>query len=307
MLSLTLRTPLGCGAAARQHLASPAAATAAAAACPAPRVAASQRAAAVRRVAAAAEAAGGDAPTAELQAFSTTAPQRVRGADGKMAQLPGVAGVYAVYNSAGTLHYLGISRKIAVSMATHAEALPEELVHSVKVLELPEAGKDELQAAWKQWMQEAVAETGAVPPGNAAGQTLWQQRRPRQSKPEIRLTPGKGVQDLTCSVEELIGQVVKGCKVVAFVKGTRTAPQCGFSHQVLTILTESAADFEVVNVLDEIYNPGLRDAIKNYSAWPTIPQVYVNGEFVGGADIVNEMHTSGELKKVLQEAGVARG
>lgn len=62
-------------------------------------------------------------------------------------------------------------------------------------------------------------------------------------------------------------------QVVAFVKGTRFQPQCGFSHRVLTILNDIGADYDVVNVLDEVYNPGLRDAIKVYSQWPTIPQV----------------------------------
>ncbi|KAL4424520.1 hypothetical protein ABPG77_010100 [Micractinium sp. CCAP 211/92] len=319
MQSLAMRAAmLGGAAAARPQLAAPAAVAATVA--PAPRPLVTRRRS--LRVAAAAEA-GSDAPAAAVQSFATTAPLRVRGMDGKPAEMPGVAGVYAVYDSTGTLQYVGISRKIAISVATHAEALPEEMVHSVKVLELPEAGKEELQAAWKQWVQEAVNETGAIPPGNAPGQTLWQQRRPRQSKPEIRLTPGKGLQDLTCSLEELNrpgGQVLQElstparsgardslCRpVVAFVKGTRTQPQCGFSHQVLTILTESGADFEVVNVLDEVYNPGLREAIKTYSAWPTIPQVFVAGEFMGGADIVNQMHQSGELKKALQEAGAVR-
>lgn len=267
-----------------------------------------RRSAARRLVMVTAEAGtSGAAAASQLQAFSQTAPQRVLGADGKLAEFPTTAGVYAVYDSSGTLHYLGLSRKIAVSLATHVEALPEGLVHSVKVLEVPEASKEELQEAWKAWMQEAVAEAGAIPPGNASGQTLWQQRRPRAAKPEIRLTPGKGVQDLTCSVEDLVDQVVKTCKVVAFVKGTRTQPQCGFSYKVLTILQESGADFEVVNVLDDVYNPGLREAIKNYSAWPTIPQVFVGGEFIGGADIVEEMNGSGELKTALQQAGAVRG
>ncbi len=62
-------------------------------------------------------------------------------------------------------------------------------------------------------------------------------------------------------------------QVVAFIKGTRTAPACGFSYKLLQILNETRVDFEVVNVLDEVYNPGLRDAIKSYSQWPTIPQV----------------------------------
>lgn len=64
-------------------------------------------------------------------------------------------------------------------------------------------------------------------------------------------------------------------QVVAFIKGTRTQPQCGFSHKMLTLLNTLKADYEVVNVLDDVHNPGLRDAIKNYSQWPTIPQVCV--------------------------------
>ena len=87
---------------------------------------------------------------------------------------------------------------------------------------------------------------------------------------------------------------------MAFVKGTRLAPQCGFSHRVLTLLTSVAGtEFAVVNVLDDVYNPGLRDAIKQFSQWPTIPQVYVRGEFVGGADLVEEMHASGELARLV--------
>ncbi len=116
-----------------------------------------------------------------------------------------------------------------------------------------------------------VETTGAVPPGNVQGITTWTAKR--RPKPELRLTPGKGIEDLTCSVEDLIDQVVKSTRVVAFIKGTRTAPQCGFSHKVLSLLNECGADYEVVNVLDEQYNPGVRDAIKAYSQWPTIPQV----------------------------------
>lgn len=93
-------------------------------------------------------------------------------------------------------------------------------------------------------------------------------------------------------------------QVVAFVKGTRSQPQCGFSYKMLQILNESRADYEVVNVLDDFHNPGLREAIKQYSMWPTIPQLYVSGEFVGGSDIVEEMQANGELQKVLSEAKV---
>jgi Grx4 family monothiol glutaredoxin len=93
---------------------------------------------------------------------------------------------------------------------------------------------------------------------------------------------------------------VKTKRVVAFIKGTRTAPECGFSHQVLHLLNQSKVEYETVNVLDVIHNPGLREAIKVYSEWPTIPQVYVDGEFIGGADIVIEMGEKGELVDALQ-------
>jgi len=156
-------------------------------------------------------------------------------------------------------------------------------------------------------VSSAVENTGAIPPGNAPGEKKWQQRRVRASKPEIRLTPGKGIEDLTCSVEDLIDQVVKTCPVVAFVKGSRLEPACGFSYKVLTILSEVAGqNFEVVNVLDEVYNPGLREAIKTYSQWPTIPQLYIGGEFVGGADIVEQMHSTGELREALEKVGVQK-
>lgn len=95
-------------------------------------------------------------------------------------------------------------------------------------------------------------------------------------------------------------------QVVAFVKGTRSQPQCGFSYKMLTILNDLRTDYEVVNVLDDFHNPGLRDAIKQYSQWPTIPQLYVGGEFVGGSDIVEQMQASGELQEVLKTAKVAQ-
>ena len=156
-------------------------------------------------------------------------------------------------------------------------------------------------------VSSAVENTGAIPPGNAPGEKKWQQRKVCASKPEIRLTPGKGIEDLTCSVEDLIDQVVKTCPVVAFVKGSRLEPACGFSYKVLTILSEVAGqNFEVVNVLDEVYNPGLREAIKTYSQWPTIPQLYIGGEFVGGADIVEQMHSTGELREALEKVGVQK-
>jgi monothiol glutaredoxin len=87
---------------------------------------------------------------------------------------------------------------------------------------------------------------------------------------------------------------------VLFMKGTPDFPQCGFSAQTVAALRESGAGFHAVNIFED---PELREALKKFSNWPTYPQLYVNGELVGGCDIVLDMYRSGELKKLLTEAG----
>jgi monothiol glutaredoxin len=102
-------------------------------------------------------------------------------------------------------------------------------------------------------------------------------------------------------VHDFIAKAVEDHPVVLFMKGVPEQPQCGFSAQVVQILDHLGADFVGVNVLQ---NDQLRDGIKTFSDWPTIPQLYVKGEFVGGCDIVREMFQSGELKTFLAEQGV---
>jgi len=168
---------------------------------------------------------------------------------------------------------------------------------------MPGASKDSLQQMWKSWIESYAEETGNIPVGNMKGEGQWVLNRPKvRAKEEIKLTPGKGADDLLVPMDKLIDSLVKTKRVVAFIKGTRTQPECGFSYQVVTLLNQTHVDYETVNVLDEFYNPGLREAIKVYSDWPTIPQVYVNGEFIGGADIITEMSEKGELVGALQEA-----
>jgi monothiol glutaredoxin len=102
-------------------------------------------------------------------------------------------------------------------------------------------------------------------------------------------------------VHDFIAKTVAEHPVVLFMKGVPEAPQCGFSAQVVQILDHLGADFVGVNVLQ---NDQLRDGIKTFSDWPTIPQLYVKGEFVGGCDIIREMFQTGELKPFLAEQGV---
>ena len=104
------------------------------------------------------------------------------------------------------------------------------------------------------------------------------------------------------NVQEWIGKQIAGNDVVLFMKGTKTMPQCGFSMQVAQILNHLGVDFKDINVLEDM---SVRDGIKAYSKWPTIPQLYVKGEFIGGCDIVREMFQAGELQELLNAKGVA--
>ena len=98
-----------------------------------------------------------------------------------------------------------------------------------------------------------------------------------------------------------IDETVKNADVVLFMKGTREMPQCGFSSRVAGVLNYMGVPYQDVNVLAD---EDLRQGIKDYSDWPTIPQLYVKGEFVGGCDIVTEMTLSGELDTLFAESGV---
>lgn len=100
------------------------------------------------------------------------------------------------------------------------------------------------------------------------------------------------------NVQQEIATAVSACKVVLFMKGSPTFPQCGFSASAVKMLSDvGVRDFAFVNVLED---QEIRDGIKQYSSWPTIPQLYVNQEFVGGADIMREMHQSGELAQLVK-------
>jgi len=101
------------------------------------------------------------------------------------------------------------------------------------------------------------------------------------------------------SIQELIKKQVDGNRVVLYMKGSPDFPQCGFSANAVQILRAcGASEIFTVNVLE---SPEIRQGIKDYANWPTIPQLYINGEFVGGSDIMTEMFKSGELKKLLEK------
>jgi monothiol glutaredoxin len=103
-------------------------------------------------------------------------------------------------------------------------------------------------------------------------------------------------------VQDWIAKQVANNDVVLFMKGTKQMPQCGFSMQVAQILNHLGVDFKDINVLDDM---SVREGVKVFSNWPTVPQLYVKGEFIGGCDIVREMFQAGELQEMLNQKGIA--
>lgn len=110
--------------------------------------------------------------------------------------------------------------------------------------------------------------------------------------------------DAQVDAKSRIADIVKTNDVVLFMKGTALFPQCGFSSRAIAILDRLGTSYETVDVLQD---PEIRQGIKDYSDWPTIPQLYVKGEFVGGSDIMMEMFESGELQELLGESASDAG
>jgi monothiol glutaredoxin len=110
--------------------------------------------------------------------------------------------------------------------------------------------------------------------------------------------PIEGI-NMTPEVQQRLDEIVKSHKIVVFMKGTKLMPQCGFSNNVVQILNVLGAPFETFDVLSDYE---VRQGIKEYSNWPTIPQVYINGEFLGGSDILIELYQKGELQEMVEVA-----
>ena len=104
-------------------------------------------------------------------------------------------------------------------------------------------------------------------------------------------------------VQQEIDQLVKNNDIVLFMKGSASFPMCGFSGRAVQILKACGVDTKALTTVNVLENDGIRQGIKEYSNWPTIPQLYVRGEFIGGSDIMMEMYQSGELQQVLGSQG----
>jgi monothiol glutaredoxin len=115
----------------------------------------------------------------------------------------------------------------------------------------------------------------------------------------MRLAGHPGGQDVQMTATDRIKTVVEGHPIVLFMKGTPQFPMCGFSSRAVQVLRECNADFRHVNVLED---PEIRASLPRYSDWPTFPQLFINGELIGGCDITVELHQQGELSRIVAEA-----
>lgn len=105
------------------------------------------------------------------------------------------------------------------------------------------------------------------------------------------------------NVQDRIRETITNNPIILYVKGSKQFPQCGFSAAVIEIFKTLGVPFETVDVLSD---PEIRDGIKQFTSWPTIPQIFVKGEFIGGCDIVTELYQNGELQKMIEKAGITK-
>lgn len=228
-----------------------------------------------------------------------------------ISMIPEEMGVYAVYNDKDALQYIGLSRAISKSVANHVIAFgPAEagrMVSKVKILEMAGESKETLKATWERWIKEHMEVGGEIPAGNLpenadGAENRWRNKGAAAVKAPLSLAGVRGIETMAEALEA-VAAAVKKHPVLLFMKGSPAMPQCGFSAKTVGILKELGANFESVNIMDPVANPGVRDAVKEYSKWPTIPQLFIGGELIGGADIVADMFNSGKLQEALRNAG----
>lgn len=228
-------------------------------------------------------------------------------AAGALPEAWSLPGVYGIYDDAEVLMYVAAVHDVGSAIEVHRAVLPEE-ARSVRMMTVESEDEAPLGELAMNWVISHTQEGPGAPAGNLTdGGEAWRVSEEELAGTGLEAVYFKpGARD-AAGVKQEIMRLLRGYKVLLFMKGTRKSPQCGFSAATVDLLSRRLGGedgFEVVDCLDDFRNPGLRDGIKNYSEWPTIPQVYINGDFVGGADLVQEMDASGELAKQLAQAGV---
>eukprot|EP00929_Paragymnodinium_shiwhaense_P090163 TRINITY_DN5035_c0_g1_i1.p1 TRINITY_DN5035_c0_g1~~TRINITY_DN5035_c0_g1_i1.p1 ORF type:complete len:484 (+),score=111.18 TRINITY_DN5035_c0_g1_i1:97-1548(+) len=225
-----------------------------------------------------------------------------------MPGLPGDTGVYAVFDAYGMMQYVGISKHIDKAIGGHANVIgaPEvyELIATVRCLPMPGADMEFMKAVWERWLRDYIQAGGAVPPGNLPEGSEGSDDRWRNKAGQRAPLDLSGVRGINNEEDALdaVKNAVAVHPVVLFMKGTPASPRCGFSARSAGILNRVGVPYDTVNVMDDEANPGVREAVKKFGSFPTIPQMYIKGELVGGADIITDLFEAGELKAMMKAA-----
>lgn len=202
-------------------------------------------------------------------------------------------GVYGIYSSDDTLNYVAASACMADDIAGHiTEVKDPSQVFAVRLLSTPTVDAVPLGDIATNWVMAHTEAFGDPPVGNGDGGEEWRREPWRRM---VKLRAGDDIM-------EEIKRVLRDNRVVLFMKGNAERPRCGFSARTLELLMDMEDGvegvFRCVDCLDPA-NGAIREGIKKFGSWPTIPQLYVDGDLVGGADIVGDMYNNGELSKML--------
>jgi Grx4 family monothiol glutaredoxin len=212
-------------------------------------------------------------------------------------------GVYGIYRANGKLQYIAATRDVAAAIDLHREVIGDPArMCAVRMMTVEDVDESPLTKLAYNWTVGEATQGDGAPPGNTDEEPMWRVTESALHRGgDVYFKPGSRPADAEIEITRLL----RAHKVLLFMKGTRDSPQCGFSERTVALLKKRVGEkgFECVDCLDELRNRGLRDGIKKYSQWPTIPQVYINGDFVGGSDIIMSMDESGELADELKKAG----
>lgn len=225
------------------------------------------------------------------------------------------AGIYGIYGADEELKYIAAVDDVAEAIDVHREVLGDEnLVYATRMITVDSKDDAPLATLAYNWLVAHTQEGPGAPVGNTDLGSEWRIEPEKQEKQEevkketvkpvdgnVYFSPDAKEDD----ANDEISRIIEEHKVVLFMKGRRDGPRCGFSNSVVGILKKTLGDqFVCVDCLDASRNPGIRQGIKTFSDWPTIPQLYVDGNFMGGSDIVTSLHESGELAAELEKAEV---
>lgn len=202
-------------------------------------------------------------------------------------------GVYGVYNAAHQLQFVAATYDVRAAIAAHIRTFSDPTtVYATRMITVEHPAAAPLDSLSETWVLAHVEFGPGVPPGNGDAEPRW------RDDPAAR---DVGLDSRTGEVDAAIRAVLREHRVVLFMKGTFEAPRCNFSSRTIETLAAAFGDaFVCVDCLDALRNPGLREGIKAYSQWPTIPQVYVDGEFLGGTDIVADLASKNLLSSKLK-------